>query len=81
MKVNLFVTCIGELLGVSMARSTVLLLEQLGCDVYFPKNQGGCGQPAINGGCLQEMLPGIRHLINVLAQNNMPIISPSDSMY
>lgn len=50
MNVNFFVTCIGDAFKSRMAQKSVLLLEQLGCNVHFPEKQGCCGQPAINGG-------------------------------
>lgn len=58
MNVNFFVTCIGDAFKSRMAQKSVLLLEQLGCNVHFPEKQGCCGQPAINGGYVRD---AIRH--------------------
>ena len=62
-----------------MARSSVLLLEQLGCYVQFPEHQGCCGQPAINSGYITDALPGMKAQITALEINDDPIISPAGS--
>ncbi|MCV5389570.1 (Fe-S)-binding protein, partial [Escherichia coli] len=36
MKVNFFVTCLCDSVKSEVAKKTVLLLEQLGCEVLFP---------------------------------------------
>lgn len=79
MNVNIFVTCIGDVLKYRVARDVVLLLEQLGCNVNFPNKQCCCGQPAINSGYLQKAIPGIKNLIAALEENGDPIISPAGS--
>ncbi|QHM71520.1 (Fe-S)-binding protein [Mixta intestinalis] len=79
MNVNFFVTCIGDALKSRVARDTVLLLEQLGCQVNFPEKQGCCGQPAINSGYIKEAIPGMKNLIAALEENNDPIVSPAAS--
>lgn len=79
MNVNFFVTCIGDALRSHMARDTVLLLEQLGCRVHFPERQGCCGQPALNGGYVQQAIPGMKNLIAALEDNDDIIISPAGS--
>ena len=79
MNVNFFVTCIGDSIKSRMARSCVLLLEELGCNVHFPEKQGCCGQPAINGGYIYDATLGIKNIITSLEENDWPIISPSGS--
>lgn len=79
MNVNIFVTCIGDVLKYRVARDVVLLLEQLGCNVNFPNKQGCCGQPAINSGYIQKAIPGIKNLITALEENDDPIITPAGS--
>ncbi|MEH2921433.1 (Fe-S)-binding protein [Samsonia erythrinae] len=79
MNVNFFVTCIGDALKSSMARNTVLLLEQLGCNVHFPEKQSCCGQPAINSGYIKSAIPGMKSMIAALEENDDPIISPAGS--
>ncbi|MGY5957222.1 L-lactate dehydrogenase complex protein LldE [Kosakonia sp. BK9b] len=79
MNVNFYVTCIGDALKSRMARDSVLLLEQLGCQVAFPEKQGCCGQPAMNSGYIKEAIPGMKNLIAALEENDDPIISPAGS--
>lgn len=79
MNVNFYVTCIGDALKSRMARDSVLLLEQLGCQVAFPEKQGCCGQPAMNSGYIKEAIPGMKNLITALEENDDPIISPAGS--
>lgn len=79
MNVNFFVTCIGDVLKAKVSRDSVLLLEKLGCYVNFPEKQGCCGQPAINSGYIKEAIPGMKKLIEVLDENDDPIISPAGS--
>jgi len=77
--VNIFVTCIGDVLKYRVARDVVLLLEQLGCNVNFPNKQCCCGQPAINSGYIHKAIPGIKNLIIALEENGDPIITPAGS--
>lgn len=79
MKVNFFATCIGDVLKAKMARDSVLLLEQLGCEVLFQEKQGCCGQPALNSGYIKDAKPGMKSLISALEENDYPIVSPAGS--
>lgn len=54
MKVNFFVTCLGDTVKADVAKKTVQLLEQLECEVIFPERQGCCGQPALNSGYIEK---------------------------
>lgn len=66
-------------LNLRMAQKSVLLLEQLGCNVHFPEKQGCCGQPAINGGYVRDAIPGMKNIISSLEENDWPIVSPAGS--
>ncbi|EMM4486000.1 (Fe-S)-binding protein, partial [Escherichia coli] len=77
MNVNFYVTCIGDAFKSRMAQKSVLLLEQLGCNVHFPEKQGCCGQPAINGGYVSDAIPGMKNLISSLEENDWPVVSPA----
>ncbi|MCD1125048.1 (Fe-S)-binding protein [Jinshanibacter sp. LJY008] len=79
MKVNFYVTCIGDALKANMARDSVLLLEQLGCEVLFPERQGCCGQPALNSGYVNDAKPAMKSLIAAFEDNDYPIVSPAGS--
>ena len=58
MNVNFFSTCIGDAVKANAARSSVLLLEELGCRVHYPRSQTCCGQPALNSGYIKEAMAG-----------------------
>lgn len=79
MKVNFYVTCIGDTIKANMARDSVLLLEQLGCEVFFPERQGCCGQPALNSGYVNDAKPAMKSLIAAMEVNDYPIVSPAGS--
>lgn len=79
MKVNFYVTCIGDALKANMARDSVLLLEKLGCEVIFLERQGCCGQPAINGGYVNDAKLAMKSLIGTFEENDYPIVSPAGS--
>lgn len=50
MKVALFIPCYVDQFYPQVAIATLELLEKLGCEVHFPKNQTCCGQPMANSG-------------------------------
>lgn len=79
MRVNLFVTCIGEVVKANTAKKTVLLLEKLGCEVVFLRGQTCCGQPALNSGYSTEALPAVRNMIKTFEANDYPIVAPAGS--
>jgi L-lactate dehydrogenase complex protein LldE len=49
-RVGLFVTCLVDIFRPSVGFAAVRLLEAAGCDVFVPRAQTCCGQPAYNGG-------------------------------
>lgn len=79
MRVNLFVTCIGEVVKADTLKKTVLLLEKLGCEVIFPERQTCCGQPALNSGYTQEAIPSVKNTIITLEENDDKIVVPAGS--
>ncbi len=50
MKVALFVPCYIDQFYPQVAIATLEVLQKLGCDVHYPKNQTCCGQPMANSG-------------------------------
>jgi L-lactate dehydrogenase complex protein LldE len=50
MRVQLFATCLGDLIFPEAVADAEALLRQAGCDVDFPRGQVCCGQPAFNAG-------------------------------
>ncbi len=79
MNVNFFSTCIGDAVKANAARSSVLLLEELGCRVHYPRSQTCCGQPALNSGYIKEAMAGIKNNIVAFEENDYPIVSPAGS--
>ena len=49
-RIQLFTTCLVDLVYPEVAERTVALLERLGCEVQVPATQTCCGQPAHNAG-------------------------------
>ena len=76
MKVNFFVTCLCDSVKSEVAKKTVLLLEQLGCEVLFPTQQGCCGQPSLNSGYIEQSKPAMKKLIESFEGNDFPIVTP-----
>jgi L-lactate dehydrogenase complex protein LldE len=50
MRVQLFATCLGDLLFPTAVADAETLLRAAGCEVDFPRGQTCCGQPAFNAG-------------------------------
>ncbi|RIY32940.1 hypothetical protein CKF54_03830 [Psittacicella hinzii] len=79
MRVNLFVTCIGDVVKANTLKKTVLLLEKLGCEVVFLSKQTCCGQPALNSGYVNESRAAVKTLIKTFEENDYPIVAPAGS--
>ncbi len=50
MRVGLFIPCYVDQFYPSVAIATLTLLESLGCEVIYPRDQTCCGQPMANSG-------------------------------
>lgn len=79
MDVNLYVTCIADVVKAGVAKNTVLLLEKLGCKITFLEKQGCCGQPAMNSGYAKQALGGMKNLVETFEANDYPIVAPAGS--
>ncbi|KJG56730.1 hypothetical protein UA38_13665 [Photobacterium kishitanii] len=79
MKVNFFVTCLGDTVKAEVAKKTVQLLEQLECEVIFPERQGCCGQPALNSGYIEKSKTAMKSMIEAFEINDYPIVTPAGS--
>lgn len=78
-QVQLFVTCLVDVLAPQVGRATVDALEQAGCDVDFPTDQGCCGQPAFNVGLVDDARRMAAHTLDVLDGTEGPVVIPSGS--
>ncbi|CAM3790003.1 (Fe-S)-binding protein [Alkalicoccus chagannorensis] len=79
MNVALFLTCLGDAVyPASVGRSTVEVLERLGCEVDFPTAQTCCGQPAFNSGYHEDAKKAARHMIRTF-EDAPYVVTPSGS--
>lgn len=79
MKVNFFVTCLCDVVKSEVSKKTVLLLEELGCEILFPEKQGCCGQPSLNSGYIESSKPAMKSFIRAFEGNEYPIVTPAGS--
>ncbi len=79
MRVQLFVTCLVDNLFPEIGEDVVTVLERAGVQVEVPPGQTCCGQPAFNGGFLEEARAMARHFLDVFADTEGPIVAPSGS--
>ena len=79
MRVQLFVTCMIDNLYPDIGEDVVTVLEQAGVQVEVPEGQTCCGQPAFNGGFLEEAREMALHFLDVFADTEGPIVAPSGS--
>ena len=79
MRVQLFVTCLVDLVHPEVGERTVALLERLGCRVEFAAAQTCCGQPASNSGHPAPARRLAEHFVDVFAATEGPIVAPFGS--
>jgi len=77
-QVQLMVTCLCDAFYDGVAKSTVTVLEHVGCEIEFPEDQTCCGQPAFNAGDWPASRQVVRHACKVFG-GSKPIIVPSGS--
>ena len=78
MKVSIFITCVADVFYPEVGKDVVEILEDLGCEVDFPKNQTCCGQPAYNSGYVKETKTAAKHMIEAFASSEY-VVAPSGS--
>ena len=79
MRVQLFVTCLVDLVYPDVGERTVALLERLGCEVEFAADQTCCGQPAYNAGHHDAARSVAEHLVATFGATEGPIVAPFGS--
>jgi L-lactate dehydrogenase complex protein LldE len=77
-RVGLFVTCLGDTLFPEAPRATVAVLERLGHEVAFPRDQTCCGQLHANSGYRDEALALARRFARVF-DGFEAVVAPSSS--
>jgi L-lactate dehydrogenase complex protein LldE len=78
MRVQLFATCLGDLLFPEAIGDAEALLRQAGCEVEFPEGQVCCGQPAFNAGHRSAARRVARTFARAF-RRDAPIVAPSGS--
>lgn len=78
MSVALFVPCYVDQFYPDVAIASLELLERLGLEVEFPRDQICCGQPMANTGCIDDTAPVARRTVELLADYDT-IVCPSGS--
>jgi L-lactate dehydrogenase complex protein LldE len=78
MRVQLFVTCLGDLFFAEAAADAEALLRAGGHDVVIPREQVCCGQPAFNSGHRSAARRVARTFVKAFSRD-APIVTPSGS--
>jgi L-lactate dehydrogenase complex protein LldE len=77
-RVQLFATCLGDLLFPDAVSDAEALLRDAGCEVVFPSAQTCCGQPAYNGGHHSAARRVARTFARAF-DRDLPVVVPSGS--
>lgn len=78
-KVQLFITCLGENFYSNVLKDMVKVLERLGVQCEFPEGQTCCGQPFYNGGFQSQTVGLARNWLHVFGRTDGYIVAPSGS--
>ncbi|MCL6438860.1 MAG: (Fe-S)-binding protein [Rubrobacteraceae bacterium] len=78
MRAALFITCFNDTLFPETGIATVKVLERLGVEVDFPREQTCCGQMHFNTGYQREAIPLVRRFVEVFSPYEV-IVAPSGS--
>lgn len=74
----LFITCLADTLSPDVGRATVAVLERVGVEVEFPREQTCCGQMHLNAGHLDEARALARRFVEVFDGYDA-VVAPSGS--
>jgi L-lactate dehydrogenase complex protein LldE len=77
-RVQLFATCLGDLVLPDAVADADALLRAAGHDVVFPRGQICCGQPAYNAGHHRAAARVARTFVKAFARD-VPVVTPSGS--
>ena len=78
MRIALFITCLADSFFPEAGRATVAVLEGLGHEVVFPKQQTCCGQMHLNSGYAADADELARRFAAIFADYDV-VVSPSSS--
>jgi L-lactate dehydrogenase complex protein LldE len=77
-RVQLFATCLGDLIFPEAVSDAETLLRDAGFDVVFPRAQVCCGQPAFNSGHHAAARRVARTFVRAFSRES-PVVAPSGS--
>ena len=77
-RVQLFATCLGDLIFPDAVTDARALLEEAGVEVEFPRRQVCCGQPAFNSGHRKAARRVAKSFVRAFSRT-APVILPSGS--
>lgn len=77
--VQLFVTCLVDSFFPETGEAVVSILNRLGVDVNFPREQTCCGQPQFNAGLRRDARAVAEHTIRVFENVAGDVVTPSGS--
>ncbi len=77
--VQLFVTCLVDSFFPETGEAVVNILNRLGVDVDFPREQTCCGQPQFNAGLRRDARAVAEHTIRVFENAAGDVVTPSGS--
>jgi L-lactate dehydrogenase complex protein LldE len=77
-RVSLFITCYNDAIFPDTGKAVVSVLERLGHQIEFRKEQTCCGQMHWNTGYLREAVPIIRHFVRTFLDAETVVV-PSSS--
>jgi L-lactate dehydrogenase complex protein LldE len=77
-RIQLFATCLGDLVFPEAVADAEALLRAAGCEVEFPRSQTCCGQPAFNAGHRAAAGRLARAFARTFS-HELPIVCPSGS--
>lgn len=77
-RVQLFATCLGDLVFPEAVADAEALLREAGVEVEFPRSQVCCGQPAFNAGHRRAARRVARTFVRAFSRS-LPVVVPSGS--
>jgi L-lactate dehydrogenase complex protein LldE len=77
--IQLFITCLADSFFPQTGEAVVKILNRLGIDVDFAREQTCCGQPQFNAGLRKDARAVAEHTIRVFENTTDDIVSPSGS--
>jgi L-lactate dehydrogenase complex protein LldE len=77
-RVQLFATCLGDLVFPEAVADADVLLREAGLEVEFPRGQVCCGQPAFNSGHRKAARRVARTFVRSFSRS-LPVVVPSGS--